>query len=123
MTAKLRGQRHELPVRVGQAVSVICTGAYVNFSCLAHEVVVVRAFTALAGSDVGEDLGQAAVRSDINERGTGRVILGTADRDGGSVACRVIVKGTVAYAAVRNMSCHWDPPLSAARTGRPFRTQ
>ena len=49
-----------------------------DFRRFAHEVVVVDAFGALAGFDVCQDFGQAAVRCDVDERGTGGVVFAAA---------------------------------------------
>jgi hypothetical protein len=88
-----------------------------DFGGIAHQVVVVDALAALAGSDVGEDLGQAAVGTGIDKRGAVGMVFGAAHRDGGGVAICVVVKGTVRYAAVRDVRCHWKVLL-----GRPPRT-
>ena len=58
-----------LRVGVGKAVRVVRARAHVNLRCLAHQMVVVDAFRALAGSDVSQDLGEAAVHAGVNERG------------------------------------------------------
>jgi hypothetical protein len=55
-------------VGVGEAVGVVRAGTHMDFRCLAHQVVVVDAFAALAGSDVGQHLGEAAVHAGVNER-------------------------------------------------------
>ncbi|QSZ47604.1 hypothetical protein AYX22_03670 [Arthrobacter sp. D5-1] len=48
---------------------------------LAHEVVVVDALRALAGTYVGEDLGKAAHGIGVNERCTGCMIRASTDGD------------------------------------------
>jgi hypothetical protein len=84
---------------------------------VAHEVVIVDAFTALAGPDVGKHLGQAAVGSGVNERGAVGVVFGAADGDGGGIAVGVIVKGTVRYAAVSDVRCHGKSSSRLPRAG------
>lgn len=79
--------RDGLAVRVRQAVSVVGSGADMDLRCVAHEVVVMDAFGALAGSHIGQDFRQATVRSDVNERGTRSMVFCAADRDGCCVAC------------------------------------
>jgi hypothetical protein len=77
---------------------------------LAHQVVVMDTLGTLACPDVGQDLGQSAVNAGIDESGAMCVVFGTAHGDGRGVAIGVIVKGTVRYAAVRDVRCHELPP-------------
>lgn len=76
-----------LGVCVSEAVGVVGSGAHVDFRRIAHQMFVVNTFRALAGSDIGKDFGQAAVRSDVDERRTGGVVFAAADRDGRGIAC------------------------------------
>ena len=104
---------------VGEAVGVVCTGTDMHFGCAAHQVVIVDAFGALACSDVGQDLGQAAMGAGVDEGGTGGVVCGAGDGDGGGVACGVVVEGTIGNTAVCNVRCHERfLRVSAARAGR-----
>lgn len=93
-------------MEVGQAVRVVRTGTDVHFSGLAHQVVIVDAFGPLAGPDVRENLGQAAISAGVDEGGTGGVIFSPADGDRRGVARRVVVERTVGNAAVCDVRCH-----------------
>jgi hypothetical protein len=68
-------------VLVRQAISGFASGSNPDIVCLAHEVVVVDAFGTLAGTDVGENLGQATHGVGVNERCAGSVVLRAADGD------------------------------------------
>ena len=74
-----------LRVCVRQAIGVVPARSDMNLRGLAHQVLVMDAFRTLAGSDVGEYLGQAAVNSNINESGAESVIFSAANRNG----CRI----------------------------------
>ena len=71
---------------VSEAIGVVSARADLHFGCLAHQVVVVDAFGALAGPDVGQDLGQAAVGAGVDEGRAGGMIFSSADGDCRGVA-------------------------------------
>src|SRR5215207_5782712 len=93
-------------MRVGEAVCVVSAGSDVDGWCLAHEVVVVHAFPALAGTDPGQDFGQSAVDAGVDERGAGGVVFPAGDGDGSGIACGVVIEGTVGNAAVFDVRGH-----------------
>lgn len=103
---------------VGEAVGVVGSRADADFWCVAHQLLVVRAFGALAYPDAGEDLGQAAVDTDVDERRAGRVVFFSADRDGGCVAMGMVVEGTTGDTAFCNMCTHGKNPFWVRPHGR-----
>jgi hypothetical protein len=68
-------------------------------------VVIVRAFSALASAHPGQNLGQAAVRSGVNERGAGCVVFAAGNGDRPGIAFGVVVERAVGDAAIGDVSC------------------
>lgn len=91
---------------VGEAVCVVSTWSHMDFGGLAHQVVIVDAFGALAGSDVCQYLGQSTVASSVDEGCAVGVVFAASYRDGGCIAVGVVVEGTIRYAAVGDVRCH-----------------
>ena len=106
MDSPVRPAGAALPVRVGEAVCVVAAAAYMDFGGLAHEVVIMDAFGALAGANVGKYLGQAAMASGIDESCALGVVFAASYRDGRGIAVGVVVKGAIRYAAVGDVRCH-----------------
>jgi hypothetical protein len=92
---------------VREAIRVVFPRTNVDFGRLAHQVVVVDAFRALACSDVGQHLGESAVASGVDEGCALGMVFGSADGDGGGIAVGVVVEGTVRYAAVCDVRSHF----------------
>jgi len=85
-------------VLVRQAISRFGTGADPDIVGLAHEVVVVGAFRALACTDMRQDFGESSHERGVNEGGAGCVVRGSANGDPeGSAA--MMVESAAANAA------------------------
>jgi len=85
-------------VLVGEAVRGLGPRANPDIMRLAHQVVVVDAFAALAGTHVGQDLGKPAHGRGVDERGTRGVVRGAPDGDS-KCGTPVMVESTAANAA------------------------
>jgi len=84
------GSKTASGVLVGQAISRFGTGADPDIVGLADEVVVMGAFRALAGTHMRQDFGESSHESGVNEGGTGCVVRGSADRDPGGGAAKMV---------------------------------
>lgn len=102
---------------VREAVRIVCAGSDMDFRSLAHQVVIVDAFIALAGSDVGQDLRKAAMNSRLDEGGAMGVVFSAANGNCSGIAIGVIVEGTARDATVCDVRSHGITSVPAARAG------
>jgi hypothetical protein len=90
------------------------------FGCVAEQVVVVDALRPLAGAHLGENLGQAAMLSDVYEGCTGGVVFTSAYGDGNRGTAFMIIEPAAGHAAVGNTGGNSHGRTSMS--GRPGRT-
>lgn len=95
-----------LRARVREAIRVVRTGAHMDFTGIAHQMVIVDALGALARANISQDLGQPAVHAGIDEGGAAGVVGTPPDCDGVGCAAFVVVEGATGNTAIGNVSCH-----------------
>jgi hypothetical protein len=92
----------------------------VDFGCVAEQVVVVDALRPLAGAHLGENLGQAAMLSDINKRCAGGMVFTSAYGDGNRGTAFMVIEPAAGHAAVGNTGGNSHGRTSMS--GHPGRT-